>query len=258
MRARLDVNGSLEYGLIWKSWAMKRGAPICALRASARRTSGKGFTGWPSARVSDAGKAVRSTEGALAEVKRKGGPQDLGCAVMLTGWPSAQARDYRSGKTKMDYGNSRPLSEIVQLAGWASPNAIPANRGGLQRNPQKALNRRTEGHMLNLDDQAVLAGWPSPMASTPGTDSYNPAGNNDNSRKTSRLAGWATVHMGSSLTRTKYGKQQLPKPHPPDSHGNTGMPRKPSTASTTLTAALNPEFTLWLMGYDPVFLSYAP
>lgn len=52
LRARLDVNGSPEYGLIWKHWDMQSGPPICAMRASARCTSDRGFIGWhtPSAR----------------------------------------------------------------------------------------------------------------------------------------------------------------------------------------------------------------
>jgi hypothetical protein len=47
LRARLDVNGSPEYLLTWKQWDMPQREPICALRASARRTSVNDFTGWP-------------------------------------------------------------------------------------------------------------------------------------------------------------------------------------------------------------------
>ena len=46
LHQRLDVNGSLEYSLIWKEWDMPQRAPICALRASARRTSDSGCSGW--------------------------------------------------------------------------------------------------------------------------------------------------------------------------------------------------------------------
>src|SRR5690606_9596908 len=53
LRARLDVNGSPEYELTWKQWGMPSGPPICALRASARRTSGKGFGGWRTPSGSD-------------------------------------------------------------------------------------------------------------------------------------------------------------------------------------------------------------
>src|SRR5690606_9334955 len=47
LQARLDVNGSPEYALTWKHWDMPSGPPICALRASTRRISDKGYTGWP-------------------------------------------------------------------------------------------------------------------------------------------------------------------------------------------------------------------
>src|SRR5690242_21166272 len=42
LRARLDVHGSPEYVLTWKTWDMPSGPLICALRASARPTSGNG------------------------------------------------------------------------------------------------------------------------------------------------------------------------------------------------------------------------
>lgn len=52
LRRALDVNGSAEYALTWKHWDMLWGPPICALRASARRTSDKDCSGWatPSSR----------------------------------------------------------------------------------------------------------------------------------------------------------------------------------------------------------------
>ena len=54
LRARLGENGSPEYVLIWKHWDMQSGPPICALRASAPRTSGKDFSGWPTPISSEA------------------------------------------------------------------------------------------------------------------------------------------------------------------------------------------------------------
>jgi hypothetical protein len=47
LRVSLVVTGSPEYALTWKQWDMESGPPICALRASARRTSGNDFGGWP-------------------------------------------------------------------------------------------------------------------------------------------------------------------------------------------------------------------
>lgn len=39
LQASLDVNGSLEFSLTWKTWAMPQREPICALRASGRITN---------------------------------------------------------------------------------------------------------------------------------------------------------------------------------------------------------------------------
>jgi hypothetical protein len=47
LRATMDVNGSPEYVLTWKTWDMPAGGPICALRARARHTLGNGCIGWP-------------------------------------------------------------------------------------------------------------------------------------------------------------------------------------------------------------------
>ena len=42
---------------------------------------------------------------------------------------------------------------------------------------------------------AYMTGWPTPMADTPAQNGNNEAGNNDSSRKTVALAGWATPVM---------------------------------------------------------------
>ncbi len=47
LQARMAGYGSPEYVLRWKNWDMLSGPPICALRGSAPRTSGKGCSGWP-------------------------------------------------------------------------------------------------------------------------------------------------------------------------------------------------------------------
>jgi hypothetical protein len=59
LQARTDLSGSPEYALRWKSWATALGPQICALRASAHRTSGKGSVGWPSPQARDRGRIAR-------------------------------------------------------------------------------------------------------------------------------------------------------------------------------------------------------
>ena len=51
---------------------------------------------------------------------------------------------------------------VTEYTGWPTPNAIPETRGGLQGNPEKAVERREQGHALNLDDAVCLASWPTP------------------------------------------------------------------------------------------------
>lgn len=119
LRARMDVNGSLEFALTWKDVDMPSGPPICALQASGHRTAGNGFIGW------------RSPE--------------------------------------------------------------HNQRGGCYADPQKVLARMKAGHQVNLEDQSVLAAWPSPMAGTKATENYNEAGNTDASRKTVELVAWPTT-----------------------------------------------------------------
>jgi hypothetical protein len=149
LRAALDVNGSPEYALTWKHWDMVSGAPICALRASGRRISDNGFTGWP------------------------------------------------------------------------TPNAIPETRGGLQANPEKALERRQQGHTLNLDDAACLApaGWATPTT----RDHKDGASTLEN------------VEINSLL-----GRQVSLSP---------ALTASPDASQPTRRASLNLAFSLWLMGY---------
>src|SRR5690606_26857306 len=61
LQALMDVDGSPEYELTWSQWDMPWGPPICRLRASARRTSGSDFSGWPTPLVDDAKNATRES-----------------------------------------------------------------------------------------------------------------------------------------------------------------------------------------------------
>jgi hypothetical protein len=189
-------------------------APICALRASGRRISDNGCTGalkgWTTPQAHDATgrsqgqKEKHGTKHGCACLVRdatlagwptpcqqdgpKGGPSQgmdrLPAAVHLSGWPTPISNDelgstHCYGKKKDD--GSRPiflkLPGAAQLSGWPTPNAIPESRGGLQTDPEKALARRAQGHMLNLDDAVTLAGGATPgsSVSTGKRGALNPA-----------------------------------------------------------------------------------
>ncbi len=106
--------------------------------------------------------------------------------------------------------------------GWPTPQSRGGSHGG--GTPDRAMGEGRHGS--NLDDFAMLAGWPtttttrdwkdggnpdvnvplnallgrvvwlagwpSPMAGTPAQNGNNEAGNNDSSRRTVELAGWPT------------------------------------------------------------------
>ena len=163
LRQRLGVNGSLEYVLIWKDWDMESGPPICALRASARRTSDKDFFGWPTPTARD--------------------------------YFPAHSPEYIAAKKAEGHGMAN-LSDVVMLVGWPTPTQTDGKRG-VETSDQRQARGFNNGTTLN--DAVTLAGWPTPMAGTPAQKGYNAAGNNDSSRKTVELC---TVTGPARLTAT--------------------------------------------------------
>lgn len=156
---QLAGRGSMEYSLTWRKWDMPGRGAICALRASARRTSDNVCSGWPTASASDhkggyaggrirngklstdrldvvaqmAGwptpkasegeKETRSAEGAAREVERKKCPS-LATLAYVASWPTVLAKD-RPSKT------DRPeaFQSLAKTAGWATPTATDGGRG---------------------------------------------------------------------------------------------------------------------------------
>lgn len=163
LRARLDVNGSPEYELTWKKHSMKWGAPICALRGSKRRTSGKGFAGWPTARANDG-------SGSKIPPNRQGG-NSLKQAALLTGWCSPTATDGSRGKLPpRSRDTGVPLSQQAALAGWNTPHCPRSNDSDYSASSyldlqlgtrSKSSIARTENiGALNPDHSRWLMGFP--------------------------------------------------------------------------------------------------
>jgi hypothetical protein len=179
LQANLAAYGSPEYELTWKVWDMESGPPICALRASARRISDKGFTGWPTPDTNKRG-------GAQDPAKRKAGGHSVNLqdAAILAGWNTPRATDGENGGPNQAGG---ALSHDAALVGWGTPSAT-------ERSGQGEKN-------VSLMQQARLAGWvdwkDSEGMATTGT---NPDGSTRN--RTDQLPGQAQLVMQPGQTST--------------------------------------------------------
>lgn len=155
-RRRTALLGSRLFKLTWKKRVMKSGRWIWQLRASVLRTSGTGSTSWPSPTANDA---------------------------------KGSAYSYGNGR------HDRPCLKLVgaaRLAGWATPDAT--RRAGLQ-DPEK-VDRRLRGKKQQtcLNDQAVLAGWPTTQSRDGhgGGQAKRATGKRRNLDDFALLAGWPT------------------------------------------------------------------
>jgi hypothetical protein len=154
--ASLDVNGSPEYVMTWKHWAMKSGPPICALRASERPTEGSGFTGWPTPT------SPVNTDGHQAGNNR----YVTKCVTVLKGWPTPVAQQAngtperfleRKKESVARTGRSMGivLSDLQMVAqhtlkGWATPRARDHKNNGV------SIARAAKGVADSLDLQCKL------------------------------------------------------------------------------------------------------
>jgi hypothetical protein len=132
-RLRTAVSGSTLYRQTWKQKATPSGRQYWAHTASAPRTSDSDSTGWPTARAADGEKNVRTLEGSLKEIARKGGPQDLSQAASLAGWATPTSRDHKDGASD----GTAPVNSLLGRQVWLTHVA------GAERNYRAAAPTET-------------------------------------------------------------------------------------------------------------------
>lgn len=149
LQAVTQTHGSTLYKLTWKEWDTPSGLCRLRQRASVRRTSESGPTGWPT--------PVANTN---PQPETKRGLQNVSGAARLTGWQTPVAND-STGSTHCYSGKNQDGSPKVclklpgtaLLAGWVTPttrdwkdtSGMTAQREGKERLDQLPRQAYTAG-----------------------------------------------------------------------------------------------------------------
>jgi len=152
LRLLLEGTGSPLYDLTCKRWTMLSGPSIFAVRASARRTSGSGCSGWPTTTAQNADNAARRT----GPKKGTRGEVALGLTLVdatrlvATGWPTPCQQDGPNG------GPSQGIDRLPgadALASKASPTltwrATPSTRDHKDTGDLSTSMVRRDGKLRN-------------------------------------------------------------------------------------------------------------
>lgn len=177
LKTRLDTVGSMEYRQTWKEKVTPSGRVYWAHTASARRTSDKDCSGWPTPTKSD------TTGGKQPEGDTRITPSKLKqIPSVLAGWPSPTAMSFNESHQP---GNNRYMNKVAELTGWNRPRATDGTNGG----PNQA------GGALPAD--ASLAGWATPATRDyryPNDQSYQERGGSTKGEQLNNQV----VHGGST------------------------------------------------------------
>jgi len=158
LRAKTSMYGSTLYTLTWKPWVTPSGVSRSRLRASVRRTSATGTTGWPTPKSCDG-------RGNVCEQADDCRRSELRISAALAGWPTPTTADGSGGgQAKRAMGETRHgsnLNDFVMLAAWPTPLAKDGGTGGSLSEAMMSANgeRRPSGASVGkvLKDFVLLA-----------------------------------------------------------------------------------------------------
>ena len=254
-RELLGTVGSTLFRQIWRQKATPLGRLYWAHTASGLRTSGSGSGGWPTPMAADDNQSRRSYEGMMREIDREGRGSSLAVtAYMAVGWTTPQAHDAQGspnpGRLER-HGTKhgcRNLNDEVGLAGWTTPTASAKKRSDSHRKGREMAPQE-------------FAGWGTPRASDADKNVTSTAGAlREAARKGANNDLGTAAHLSGWATPT--GRDHKDGPFDPDGatpvNSLLGREVSLSGAQTEPRGQLNPEFTLWLMGFPAEWASCAP
>lgn len=160
LQEALASHGTTMFTLTWKTQVTPLRRPICALLASALRTSGNGCTGWPTAISND---ATGSTHCYSRGDKTKKALKLPG-AALLASWATPAARDWHSARGSQEFLSQRtsqargkPLSEqaYTLTLGKMSNGSNAATEKPGQLNPE--FPRWLQGYPKEWCEAAIMA-----------------------------------------------------------------------------------------------------
>jgi len=290
LRARTASVGSTLYALTWKPRATPSGRQICALRASARRTSDSGSgsseSGWPTPAANTYGEDLEREMARRERLKEKhgngnGAGMTIALAAQMAGWPTPMAgtpaqkgynasgsTDYSRQTEVLAWGRIHKPEASRLLAGWPTPAASDGERSG---------SGITEGmNGGSLTQMGKMAGWPTPRSSDGEKGSRTLDGCEAEMERKGRLddlpsmATWAASGWPTPTTRdhkdtgdlegSMYRQDgQLRDDTVPRVAWMAGPARLTATGEMLTGSSagmesggqLNPGHSRWLMGYPP-------
>lgn len=136
------ANGSPEGFLERKRKSVERGNKMGISMSDLNMQAQSYLTGWPTARQADGEKNVRTLEGSLSEIERKGSPQDLAQATQITGWPT-------------------PMSMPLAKAGQSQPG----NNDYIRRT-EALMGKEVKGHNLGQLLESLPSDQPVRLTAT--------------------------------------------------------------------------------------------